>query len=103
MDATLLNWPAVIAGTIAAFALGMIWFSPMMFGRAWAMTVVRRRAVRTRMTVGIGGGIEDWAGLVDEPIAIGLFGVFWSPLRGGIVSMWGGGCGSFWANPCVTP
>ena len=36
MDATLLNWPAVIAGTIAAFALGMIWFSPMTFGRAWA-------------------------------------------------------------------
>ncbi len=36
MDIAALNWPAVIAGTIAAFALGMIWFSPMMFGRSWS-------------------------------------------------------------------
>ncbi len=33
---TALNWPAVIAGTIAAFALGMVWFSPMLFGKAWS-------------------------------------------------------------------
>lgn len=36
MDMTSLNWPAVIAGTLAAFALGMIWFSPAMFGKAWS-------------------------------------------------------------------
>lgn len=31
-----LNWLAVGAGTIAAFGLGMLWFSPMMFGKGWS-------------------------------------------------------------------
>jgi hypothetical protein len=31
-----LNWLAVGAGTIGAFLLGMIWFSPLMFGKGWA-------------------------------------------------------------------
>lgn len=30
-----LNWPAVIAGTILAFGVGMLWFGPV-FGKAWA-------------------------------------------------------------------
>ena len=36
MDPTALNWLAVGAGTLAAFALGMIWFSPVMFGTIWS-------------------------------------------------------------------
>ncbi|MFS4579935.1 DUF1761 domain-containing protein [Phaeobacter sp. C3_T13_0] len=36
MDIALMNWAAVAVGTIAAFGLGMIWFSPKMFGTAWA-------------------------------------------------------------------
>lgn len=36
MDIALMNWAAVVAGTIAAFGLGMLWFSPRMFGNAWA-------------------------------------------------------------------
>ncbi len=36
MDIALMNWPAVALGTIAAFALGMLWFSPKLFGRAWS-------------------------------------------------------------------
>ena len=36
MDAANLNWVAVIFGTIAAFGLGMLWFSPRMFGKAWS-------------------------------------------------------------------
>ena len=37
MDAILLNvnWLAVIAGTIAAFGVSMLWFGPL-FGRIWA-------------------------------------------------------------------
>jgi len=31
-----MNWPAVAAGTVAAYALGMVWFSPIMFGKSWA-------------------------------------------------------------------
>jgi hypothetical protein len=29
------NWLAVLVGTVAAFALGMLWFGPL-FGRVWA-------------------------------------------------------------------
>ena len=36
MEFSNVNWTAVIAGTVAAFALGMIWFSPKMFGAGWA-------------------------------------------------------------------
>jgi len=30
------NWLAVLVGTIVAFGLGMIWFSPIMFGKSWS-------------------------------------------------------------------
>lgn len=30
------NWPAVLIGTFAAFGLGMVWFSPIMFGKVWS-------------------------------------------------------------------
>ncbi|MGC3937598.1 DUF1761 domain-containing protein [Roseobacter sp. EG26] len=36
MDVTLMNWLAVGVGTVAAFGLGMLWFGPLMFGKAWA-------------------------------------------------------------------
>jgi hypothetical protein len=36
MNIELMNWTAVVVGTIAAFGLGMIWFSPKMFGKSWA-------------------------------------------------------------------
>ena len=36
MDIALMNWGAVALGTVAAFGLGMIWFSPKMFGKAWS-------------------------------------------------------------------
>lgn len=31
-----LNWPAVLVGTVLAFGLGMLWFSPWLFGKGWA-------------------------------------------------------------------
>ena len=31
-----LNWLAVIVGTVVAYLLGMLWFSPKMFGPAWS-------------------------------------------------------------------
>ena len=37
MDIANLNWTAVLVGAIAAFVLGMIWFSPKMFGKSWAV------------------------------------------------------------------
>lgn len=39
MDGILMNvnWLAVVVGAVAAFALGMLWYSPKMFGTKWAM------------------------------------------------------------------
>ena len=36
MDIELMNWGAVALGTVVAFLLGMLWFSPKMFGAAWS-------------------------------------------------------------------
>lgn len=31
----MINWVAVIAAAVAAFAAGMVWYSPAMFGKKW--------------------------------------------------------------------
>ena len=36
MDIAMMDWGAVALGTVLAFGLGMVWFSPKMFGRAWS-------------------------------------------------------------------
>lgn len=36
MSFAAMNWGAVALGTVLAYALGMLWFSPRMFGRAWS-------------------------------------------------------------------
>ncbi|MDX8348520.1 hypothetical protein SLH49_11025 [Cognatiyoonia sp. IB215446] len=36
MEFALVNWLAVGVGTIGAFVLGMVWFSPVMVGKGWA-------------------------------------------------------------------
>lgn len=35
MDMSQVNWLAVAAATIVAFVLGSLWYSPVMFGKAW--------------------------------------------------------------------
>ncbi|MEZ4774352.1 MAG: DUF1761 domain-containing protein [Bacteroidia bacterium] len=30
-----INYPAVIAAAVASFALGALWYSPILFGKAW--------------------------------------------------------------------
>lgn len=36
MELSAVNWPAVGLGTVLAYGLGMLWFSPKMFGAAWS-------------------------------------------------------------------
>jgi len=36
MESVALNWPAITLGTVAAYGLGLIWFSPILFGKAWS-------------------------------------------------------------------
>ncbi len=35
----LLNWPAVVVGAVIYFALGAVWFTPMLFGRPWQRSI----------------------------------------------------------------
>jgi len=35
-DFGMVNWLAVIAGTVAAFLVGWLWYSPILFGKKWA-------------------------------------------------------------------
>src|SRR5438552_17893798 len=34
-----LNWLAVIVGTIIYFAIGAVWFTPILFGRPWQRSI----------------------------------------------------------------
>jgi hypothetical protein len=40
-----LNWPAVAAAVAAAFAIGIVWFSPQVLGGFWARQVARYTGV----------------------------------------------------------
>jgi hypothetical protein len=35
MDMSLINWPAVVVAALSAFMVGGIWYSHMLFGKAW--------------------------------------------------------------------
>jgi len=35
MDMNLVNWPAIVVAAISAFAVGGIWYSPVLFANAW--------------------------------------------------------------------
>ncbi len=35
MPTEYVNWPAVIVAAVSTFALGGLWYSPALFGRAW--------------------------------------------------------------------
>jgi len=35
-DFSALNWLAVVVGTLAAFMVGWLWYSPALFGKKWA-------------------------------------------------------------------
>ncbi len=49
MNFGLVNWIPVLAATIAAFFLGGIWYSPVVFGKAWASAIgLDIKAVRDR-------------------------------------------------------
>ena len=40
-----INWPAIGASIVAAFAIGVVWFSPAPLGTFWARQVSRYTAV----------------------------------------------------------
>lgn len=62
---TNVNWLAVVIGFVLAFGLGFLWYSPIMFGKAWA--------------AGVGAKAEDKSNvpLAMVPQALGTFGFAW--------------------------
>jgi hypothetical protein len=39
MDPTTLHWPAIVCAALLTFLLGGLWYSPLLFGRAWQRLV----------------------------------------------------------------
>lgn len=35
MDMNQVHWPAILAATLAAFVIGGLWYSPVLFGKPW--------------------------------------------------------------------
>ena len=64
-----MNWPAVIAGTLAAIALGMVWFSPMLFGKAWA---AGSHAIQPPAAPPVAAMVTQFAGTAMLALAVGL-------------------------------
>ena len=46
------NWLAVIAGAVAAFVMGWLWYSPKLFGTKWAEGVGANLGSASEMPVG---------------------------------------------------
>ncbi|MFW2405815.1 MAG: DUF1761 domain-containing protein [Gammaproteobacteria bacterium] len=44
IDLSMLSWPAILAATIAAMAIGALWYSPILFGNAWLAALGKTEA-----------------------------------------------------------
>ena len=72
------NWLAVVVGAAAAFAVGMLWFSPKLFGRKWMTGVGLTPESKTPMmhgmlAQGVGTFLLAWViGVTETTNAIAL-------------------------------
>ena len=69
MDRSAINWLAVLVAGISAFVLGGVWYSPLLFGKAWMS--------ENKMTVedvkkGNAGKIYGWAFILSLIMAANL-------------------------------
>ena len=56
LDFAGIQWLAVVVATVAAFAIGMIWYSPIMFGKAWMAAIGKTDAEMKEMQKSAGPG-----------------------------------------------
>ncbi|MEM6326610.1 MAG: DUF1761 domain-containing protein [Bacteroidota bacterium] len=57
MDLSSINWIAVFVATGAAFALGAVWYGPLLFGKRWqALVGITDEEIQTSNVAGIYGG-----------------------------------------------
>jgi hypothetical protein len=69
MEFATVNWPAVAVGAIAAYGLGMIWFSPLAFGRGWA---AGSHGIRPPATPPVAAMTVQLLGTIAMALVIGL-------------------------------
>jgi hypothetical protein len=69
MDIALMNWAAVAVGTIVAFGLGMLWFSPILFGKSWA---VGSHNIKPPESAPISAMVVQFAGTVLLALVVGM-------------------------------
>jgi hypothetical protein len=81
-----LKWPAIVVATIAYFALGAVWYSPPVFGKAW----MRVSGIQTPESVLLVSGYFDqqkseplvWVAILSGYHLVGL------TLAAAIVAIW---------------
>ena len=44
MGLMMFNWPAILAATVAGMLLGALWYSPLLFGKAWMRALGKTEA-----------------------------------------------------------
>ena len=67
MGLMMFNWPAILAATVAGMLLGALWYSPLLFGKAWM-----RALGKTEAEVGTGAGAVAGAAISCLLSAVGL-------------------------------
>ncbi len=71
-----INWLAVAASVAAAFSVGLVWFSPPLFGRFWARQVARYAGIPEReITSGASrsSALATWLGsIVVTAVVMGM-------------------------------
>jgi len=87
------NWIAVIAAAASAFVLGGLWYSPLLFGKAWQrLNGLSDEAVAARSPVLVFGG-----SFVLSLVSAFVFAMFLGPDPGlGFATAAGAGAGLCW-------
>lgn len=86
------NWLAVLAATVAAFVLGGLWYSPVLFGKAW-----QKAAGLSDETLKAGNPAVIFGGaFVLAFIASAMFAMFIGPMTLGPAAAAGFAAGLCW-------
>ncbi|MEM1055507.1 MAG: DUF1761 domain-containing protein [Bacteroidota bacterium] len=93
MDLSAVNWIAVFVATASAFALGAVWYGPLLFGKRWqALVGITNEEIQTSNMAATYGGT-----FVLQAIAVIVLTVLIAPEAGpGEGALTGLGVGAAW-------
>ena len=90
MDASSINWLAVLAAGISAFVLGGVWYSPMLFGNAW---MVDSKLTMEEIQTGNKGKIFGFTAFFSLLMAVNLGIFLLDSCAGKTTAAWGAEAG----------